>query len=140
MEYHQNSFSLSMGGEKIKVQNLLFPFTLRFQVPLRVSGGSITLIPWVSAALSFGVDIARLSPRSDIGGPALPIHIQAPISAGFEMTTEKVRDTVIWGVELSYVLPVFNQNQEFYGLKEGSDKPKFTISHLRFGAAVRFPY
>ena len=140
MEYHQNSFSLSTGGEKIKVQNLTFPFTLRFQVPLRVSGGSITLIPWVSAALSFGVDIARLSPRSDIGGPSLPIHIQAPLSLGFEMTTEKVRDTVIWGVELSYVLPVFNQNQEFYGLKEGFDNRKFTISHLRFGAAVRFPY
>lgn len=138
IEYHEDSFSTSLNesGGTIRVRNLIFPFSLRFQVPLRIFNGSVTLIPWVSAGLSISADMGWILEGN--GGTSFPIHIQAPLSAGFEMTTEKARDTVIWGVELSYIPPLMSP--DFYKAGTGSNLRVFKVSHFRFGLTVRFPF
>ena len=138
IEYHEDSFSTSPNesGGTIRVRNLIFPFSLRFQLPLRILNGSVTLIPWVSAGLSISTDMGWILEGN--GGTNFPIHIQAPISAGFEMTTEKARDTVIWGVELSYIPPLMSP--DFYRSGTGENLRVFKVSHFRFGLTVRFPF
>lgn len=138
IEYHQNMFSASSGEplDTVQVRNLIFPFSLRFQVPLGLSNGAVTLIPWVSAGLSISMDIGRIS--EDNEGTNFPIHIQAPLSAGVEITTKKARDTVIWGVEVSYIPGILSP--DFYKVGIGPNAGKLRVSHFRFGIAVRFPF
>ena len=138
IEYYENSFNTSLGtsSETIRVQNLLVPISLRLQAPLRISGGSVTLIPWFAAGVSFGVDIGALSAFSRTA--ANPIQFQTPLSGGFEMTTEKLRDSVIWGLEVSYIPRT--------GAYAGPRLPPLlrpntlTVSYLRVSATVRFPF
>ena len=139
VEYYQNSYRASAGESSVRVKNLMFPLSLRFQVPLRVSDGAVTLIPWVSAGLSFGLDIGRLGGISADSG--FPIYIQAPLSAGFEMTTEKTRDIIIWGLDVTYIPTLVDLGKNANRTKGfGQKKSNVNLYHFRFGVTIRFPF